>query len=187
MKMGICHGRPVCLSGCLPLSRAHNLYTCRRQRQVASSTVHVLQVSSGSQRSVSNCPSHLSKIRNPQNHSASPPKQFSETPLLAAVLPLCDGCISRDRNMALRLAANRALASARSKCAESFKLSSALRATRVAAEPRLPGAAGPSAELSTYERNKPHVNIGTIGHVDHGKTTLTAVSGVVLNRCVLRV
>ena len=26
----------------------------------------------------------------------------------------------------------------------------------------------------TYERNKPHVNIGTIGHVDHGKTTLTA-------------
>ena len=26
----------------------------------------------------------------------------------------------------------------------------------------------------TFERNKPHVNIGTIGHVDHGKTTLTA-------------
>ena len=25
-----------------------------------------------------------------------------------------------------------------------------------------------------YERKKPHVNIGTIGHVDHGKTTLTA-------------
>ena len=25
-----------------------------------------------------------------------------------------------------------------------------------------------------YERNKPHVNIGTVGHVDHGKTTLTA-------------
>ena len=25
-----------------------------------------------------------------------------------------------------------------------------------------------------FERNKPHVNIGTIGHVDHGKTTLTA-------------
>lgn len=24
------------------------------------------------------------------------------------------------------------------------------------------------------KRNKPHVNIGTIGHVDHGKTTLTA-------------
>lgn len=24
-----------------------------------------------------------------------------------------------------------------------------------------------------YERTKPHVNIGTIGHVDHGKTTLT--------------
>mmetsp|Transcript_11376 Transcript_11376/g.17309 ORF Transcript_11376/g.17309 Transcript_11376/m.17309 type:complete len:415 (+) Transcript_11376:64-1308(+) len=28
--------------------------------------------------------------------------------------------------------------------------------------------------LSNYVRNKPHVNIGTIGHVDHGKTTLTA-------------
>ena len=28
--------------------------------------------------------------------------------------------------------------------------------------------------MATYERTKPHVNIGTIGHVDHGKTTLTA-------------
>ncbi|MGH7231850.1 MAG: GTP-binding protein, partial [Nitrospiraceae bacterium] len=27
---------------------------------------------------------------------------------------------------------------------------------------------------SKYERRKPHVNIGTIGHVDHGKTTLTS-------------
>jgi translation elongation factor EF-Tu-like GTPase len=26
----------------------------------------------------------------------------------------------------------------------------------------------------TFERKKPHVNIGTIGHVDHGKTSLTA-------------
>ncbi len=31
-----------------------------------------------------------------------------------------------------------------------------------------------------YERNKPHVNIGTIGHVDHGKTTLTAAITMVL-------
>ncbi len=30
------------------------------------------------------------------------------------------------------------------------------------------------AEAKKFERNKPHVNIGTIGHVDHGKTTLTA-------------
>jgi elongation factor Tu len=30
------------------------------------------------------------------------------------------------------------------------------------------------AEKQKFERNKPHVNIGTIGHVDHGKTTLTA-------------
>src|SRR5258708_3071250 len=28
--------------------------------------------------------------------------------------------------------------------------------------------------MATYQRTKPHVNIGTIGHVDHGKTTLTA-------------
>ncbi len=27
---------------------------------------------------------------------------------------------------------------------------------------------------SKFERVKPHVNVGTIGHVDHGKTTLTA-------------
>jgi elongation factor Tu len=26
---------------------------------------------------------------------------------------------------------------------------------------------------ATFERNKPHVNVGTIGHVDHGKTTTT--------------
>src|SRR3989344_5548038 len=31
-----------------------------------------------------------------------------------------------------------------------------------------------------YVRNKPHVNIGTIGHVDHGKTTLTAAITSVL-------
>ena len=29
-----------------------------------------------------------------------------------------------------------------------------------------------------FVRNKPHCNIGTIGHVDHGKTTLTAVKVV---------
>jgi elongation factor Tu len=33
-----------------------------------------------------------------------------------------------------------------------------------------------------YERNKPHVNIGTIGHVDHGKTTLTAAITTVLSK-----
>ncbi len=31
-----------------------------------------------------------------------------------------------------------------------------------------------------FERTKPHVNIGTIGHVDHGKTTLTAAITAVL-------
>ena len=88
--------------------------------------------------------------------------------------------------MALRVAARRASAGARSKYQESFKLSSTLRATRAAGliGSRLPGASsGAAAELSTFERTKPHVNIGTIGHVDHGKTTLTAVS--VMGLCLL--
>uniref|UniRef100_A0A453NZY9 Tr-type G domain-containing protein n=1 Tax=Aegilops tauschii subsp. strangulata TaxID=200361 RepID=A0A453NZY9_AEGTS len=36
------------------------------------------------------------------------------------------------------------------------------------------------AARGKFERNKPHVNIGTIGHVDHGKTTLTAALTMVL-------
>jgi len=34
----------------------------------------------------------------------------------------------------------------------------------------------------TFQRTKPHVNIGTIGHVDHGKTTLTAAIATVLSK-----
>ncbi|MDP3093485.1 MAG: elongation factor Tu [bacterium] len=37
------------------------------------------------------------------------------------------------------------------------------------------------AEKEKFERSKPHVNVGTIGHVDHGKTTLTAAILKVLN------
>ena len=33
-----------------------------------------------------------------------------------------------------------------------------------------------------YERTKPHVNVGTIGHVDHGKTTLTAAMTLYLSK-----
>src|SRR6184192_1432900 len=33
---------------------------------------------------------------------------------------------------------------------------------------------------AVFERNKPHLNVGTIGHVDHGKTTLTAA----LTKCM---
>ncbi|WP_345594459.1 GTP-binding protein, partial [Verticiella sediminum] len=33
-----------------------------------------------------------------------------------------------------------------------------------------------------FERTKPHVNVGTIGHVDHGKTTLTAAITTVLSK-----
>ena len=36
------------------------------------------------------------------------------------------------------------------------------------------------AEKAKFDRSKPHVNIGTIGHVDHGKTTLTAAITKVL-------
>src|SRR5882762_2318475 len=33
-----------------------------------------------------------------------------------------------------------------------------------------------------FERNKPHCNVGTIGHIDHGKTTLTAAITKVLQK-----
>ncbi|WP_245641296.1 GTP-binding protein, partial [Thermovenabulum gondwanense] len=36
-----------------------------------------------------------------------------------------------------------------------------------------------------FERKKPHVNVGTIGHVDHGKTTLTAAITKVLSNAGL--
>jgi len=36
--------------------------------------------------------------------------------------------------------------------------------------------------MATFKRNKPHINIGTIGHVDHGKTTLTAAITTVLSK-----
>ncbi|MGB3210456.1 MAG: GTP-binding protein, partial [Desulforhopalus sp.] len=32
-----------------------------------------------------------------------------------------------------------------------------------------------------FERTKPHVNVGTVGHIDHGKTTLTAAITRVLS------
>lgn len=38
------------------------------------------------------------------------------------------------------------------------------------------------AEAKKFARTKPHVNIGTIGHVDHGKTTLTAAIATVLSK-----
>ena len=36
--------------------------------------------------------------------------------------------------------------------------------------------------MADFDRSKPHINVGTIGHVDHGKTTLTAAILAVLNR-----
>src|SRR5215472_8542941 len=38
-----------------------------------------------------------------------------------------------------------------------------------------------------FDRSKPHVNVGTIGHIDHGKTTLTAVITRVLGKKNLNV
>src|SRR5438105_3034681 len=45
------------------------------------------------------------------------------------------------------------------------------------------GSRGKESSMSKkrFERNKPHVNIGTIGHIDHGKTTLTAAITKVLS------
>ncbi|KAJ2713060.1 translation elongation factor Tu, partial [Coemansia sp. D1744] len=45
----------------------------------------------------------------------------------------------------------------------------------------VPSGARGYADAVVYERNKPHVNVGTIGHVDHGKTTLTAAITKVLS------
>src|SRR6516164_3981347 len=42
------------------------------------------------------------------------------------------------------------------------------------------GVGSPMAK-EKFERNKPHLNIGTIGHIDHGKTTLTAAITKVLS------
>merc|ERR1719162_2970892 len=44
-----------------------------------------------------------------------------------------------------------------------------------------PGSASRTFATDTYDRTKPHVNIGTIGHVDHGKTTLTQAISKVLS------
>ena len=39
----------------------------------------------------------------------------------------------------------------------------------------------PKVAKAKFERDKPHVNVGTIGHIDHGKTTLTAAITKVLH------
>lgn len=49
-----------------------------------------------------------------------------------------------------------------------------LKASRALLQPRLPTHSIATRGFADYIRDKPHVNIGTIGHVDHGKTTLTA-------------
>src|SRR5207248_1791454 len=41
------------------------------------------------------------------------------------------------------------------------------------------GTTGGQMSKQRFERNKPHLNVGTIGHIDHGKTTLTAASSMV--------
>ena len=43
------------------------------------------------------------------------------------------------------------------------------------------------ATKATFERNKPYVNVGTIGHVDHGKTSLTSAITQVLARVCLKI
>ena len=65
-------------------------------------------------------------------------------------------------------------------------LSSSLTATATARHQliRLYSAAAAQEKL-VYKRDKPHINIGTIGHVDHGKTTLTAAITSVLQEMQL--
>ncbi|KAL5208780.1 hypothetical protein ABZP36_033215 [Zizania latifolia] len=53
-------------------------------------------------------------------------------------------------------------------------------AAAVGSSGRRPGLLVVRAARGKFERTKPHVNIGTIGHVDHGKTTLTAALTMVL-------
>src|SRR5829696_6752012 len=48
-------------------------------------------------------------------------------------------------------------------------------------KPKQPTQTCPMAKAQ-FERNKPHVNVGTIGHVDHGKTTLTAAITTILSK-----
>ena len=43
-----------------------------------------------------------------------------------------------------------------------------------------------SADYDINSRTKPHLNVGTIGHVDHGKTTLTAAITKVREGCLRR-
>src|SRR6187397_1408380 len=55
-----------------------------------------------------------------------------------------------------------------------FFFSSRRRHTRWCTVTGVQTCALPAMAKGKFERTKPHVNVGTIGHVDHGKTTLTA-------------
>ena len=94
--------------------------------------------------------------------------------LLLVLLLYFSFCCSDDsfvRVRRLRLSSQRLAPSTRSPCA----LHSMLRTVCASLRGRLS-----LRPLSTYVRNKPHMNVGTIGHVDHGKTTLTAAITKVL-------
>ena len=47
--------------------------------------------------------------------------------------------------------------------------------------------AAPALEYDINSRTKPHLNVGTIGHVDHGKTTLTAAITRARHTCLAAV
>jgi GTPase len=53
-------------------------------------------------------------------------------------------------------------------------------------EQKQPTTGGNKVAKAKFERTKPHVNIGTIGHIDHGKTTLTAAISTGASRQVSR-
>jgi len=54
-------------------------------------------------------------------------------------------------------------------------------AARRMAAPVVPASGVLARTFADFVRSKPHANIGTIGHVDHGKTTLTAAISHVLS------
>ncbi|KAG2331308.1 hypothetical protein Bca52824_002488 [Brassica carinata] len=69
-----------------------------------------------------------------------------------------------------------------SRCGGSISSSSSISHSIGGGDDLSPSSFGASLwrSMATFTRNKPHVNVGTIGHVDHGKTTLTAAITKVL-------
>ncbi|KAJ1657759.1 translation elongation factor Tu [Dispira simplex] len=103
--------------------------------------------------------------------------------MLLRTVQNCSALGSRARLFNLSRSALRS-ATTLSKTSTAFRTLHTFQPRAVTASPfRVKGLYTPSRGLATdvFSRDKPHVNIGTIGHVDHGKTTLTAAITKVLS------